>query len=364
MLRDFKPVRDAFEKVADDIYAFWDKDDSRHLGPASAEALRANREQLLGLSPTAMLQWALRGELPQQSWSNDFGDPALTLVDRPDFRVDVLYWDHNASPTHKHVSCGAFMAHHGDRLHQHFTFELEDQIDDHLSIGKLLGVDQEAMNSGGVREIQPHLIHDLFWLQRPSVTVSIRCKDHPGAPEKPNDFWSPGIQVLDMVHHETPIIRRKISTLQLLRNSSPRMFEDEVTSAVVEGSPLLSYQTLIYLSELNDAVATPESVRRMMQERGDEVSSHFVAGYEHFRRKSELSGIYTADRAAQALVALMWAGTDGQDTERVMAEYVPEVAVEKAAELAVNRVSSVDPQLADLLRARAAEILPALMGTC
>lgn len=363
-MSDFAELKDAFERVADDIYRLRSTDDESHIGPAAARALRENRDSLLSLPPTSMLQWALRGELPAQSWSNDFGDPALTLVDRPDFRIDVLYWDHNASPTHKHVSCGAFMAHFGDRLHQRFSFDSIEQVDEYLTLGELKAEQREAIAPGFVQEIQPELIHDLFWLKRPSITISVRCKNHPGGKERPTDFWSPGLQALDMVHHDTPIVRRQISALQLLRSTSRAAFEREVSAAIVEGSASLAYQTLVLLAEHSDSISTYASVSELLAQRGDALAARLAEAYGHFRRKSELAGVYAADRAAQTLVALMWAGANGEEAQRVLADYMPEMSVGEAAQLAVDRVSTVDQQLADLLRSRAAELLPDSVGTC
>lgn len=353
MRNEFLRVGDVFERVGESIYTAWDRDDPRHLSAAAAAALRTHRATLLELSPTHMLQWALRGDLPTQSWSNDFGDPALTVLDRPDFRIDLLYWDHNASPTHKHVSCGAFLAHHGDRLHQRFSFHPHDRVDEFVSTGDLIAAPREAMNRGEIIEIRPELIHDLFWLKRPSVTISVRCTSHPGVRQRPNEFWGPGLEVLDMSHHGDSLVARQIASMRLLSSASPRLFASEVSSAVTEGAPILAYQSMVLLAELGyragDAILDPI---RLSNERGDELGKILSLAFDHFARKLELGGIYTADRAAQIMVALLWAGASADESRTVMETYMPDVPVPEAARQAIDIVSRADATVADIVRSR------------
>ena len=66
--------------------------------------------------------------LPEQSWTFDFGQPALTVVRNADFRIDLLYWIENTAATHDHITCGAFAAVHGDRLHGQYSFVGEQRL--------------------------------------------------------------------------------------------------------------------------------------------------------------------------------------------------------------------------------------------
>jgi hypothetical protein len=91
------PFAQRFAEVEASVYRCWDRDDEDHLAGAATRALEECRE-LLAIDPAECLQWALDSgvALPEQSWSFDFGQPAITVVRNADFRIDLLYWVENA----------------------------------------------------------------------------------------------------------------------------------------------------------------------------------------------------------------------------------------------------------------------------
>jgi hypothetical protein len=211
-----------------------------HVGPAAVDVLTEYRE-IFAVRPAQILGWAISAALPPQRWENNFGDPALTVIANDVFRVDLRFWTLAATPTHKHVSCGAFAALHGDRLHQSWNFCAEEALGQYLTVGKLSRQQAEVMRVGEVREIQPEVIHDLFWLSRPSVTLSVRCNQHPGARHMPWEYHEPGLGVLDMCHHESALVSRRVAALRLLRRVGAAGYLPALRQACSAGDPVLAY---------------------------------------------------------------------------------------------------------------------------
>jgi hypothetical protein len=282
---------------------------------AAAEAIKRNPD-LWAVNPARLLTWALDADLPVQSWDSDFGDPTITVARNSFFRIDLLYWSHNATPTHKHVSCGAFVPLHGPRLHQAFRFTPSGggEVDPYLRTGDLDITSRSVMGIGEIHEIHPELIHDLFWLSHPSVTLSIRCNGHPGPIEEPWEYWDPGLAVLDMCHHATAEVSRRTAALRLLRRASPRTYRSAVGETMRKGRPVLAYHAVV------DLLATdPDGellfVLETLADRKDPVGEALLAATPHIARKTALHRVRTNDPETQLVVALLWSGMDAQAIE-------------------------------------------------
>ena len=178
------PFAQRFAEVEASVYRCWDRDDEDHLAGAATRALEECRE-LLTFDPADCLQWALDAgvALPEQSWSFDFGQPAITVVRNADFRIDLLYWVENATAAHDHITCGAFSAILGDRLHGRYDFVGEQRLGPWIETGKLSKLEFEVMRQGDARPLRPDLIHDVFWsCAAPTTLRSARSLGASGRP--------------------------------------------------------------------------------------------------------------------------------------------------------------------------------------
>ena len=344
------PFAQRFAEVEASVYRHWDRDDEDHLAGAATQALEDCRE-LLAFDPAECLQWALDAGvvLPEQSWSFDFGQPAITVVRNADFRIDLLYWVENATAAHDHITCGAFTAVLGDRLHERYSFESEQRLGPWIETGQLSKLELEVMRQGDARPLRPELIHDVFWLSKPSVTLVVRCAEHPGAASrKPRSFWAPGLALVPKAHHDTSLVSRRAEGLALMGMANKAMYEDALRR-ILEGSD----PSLAYYAFTAAAVSSPEALDGALDNltSPNSVIPHLVQARTQIVRRSHLGGLYTDDDESRLLVGLLWAEAEVQACSDVIAAVYPNESVGTVVDAAVSALEAIDPDTARQTRA-------------
>ena len=339
------PFAKHFAELEASIYRCWDREDEAHLADAATLALDHCRE-LLAFDPAECLQWALDPGvvLPEQSWTFDFGQPALTVVRNADFRIDLLYWIDNTAATHDHITCGAFAAIHGDRLHGQYSFAGEQRLGPWIETGQLKKIEFEVMLEGDARPLRPELIHDVFWLSKPSVTLVVRCTEHPGAAgRKPRSFWAPGLALVPKSHHDTSLVTRRAEGLALMRMANQSMYEEALCRTLEGPDPSLAYYAFTAA-----AVSTPTVLDEALNglTRPNPVLPHLVQARTQIVRRSHLGGLYTDDDESRLLVGLLWAEADPQACCDAIATVFPDESAATVVDAAVTTLEDIDPDIA------------------
>lgn len=286
-----------------------------HIADTAVAVLRESCD-LLNFDPGALLDWALHSrELPQQQWSSDFGSPTVTVYERKgEYKIDVIYWAQLASPIHGHISCGAFACIDGKRLHQMFSLQRHSEYDTTTHSVTLQTEVTEVLGPFEVRRIEPDLIHALYWIEQPSVTISIRCLRHQDEAIKPMEYWSSGLAYLDMVHHSSSLVSRRVAALRLLRLCDGGLYRSSLKDALQEGAPGFAVEAFI------DAVRNLESaqidaVLDELTPRTDSLERWFERAGDEIRRRDLFSGIRFESIDTQTLAALNWASLDAESIE-------------------------------------------------
>lgn len=118
--------------------------------------------------------------VPQQA-SQTFSDLQLTLYRRPNFYIEILIWAHSTTSVHQHSFSGAFKVLRGCSLHTTFRYIQKNLVHPDLSLGELINQGSEYLATGSIRQIEPGpqgLIHCLFHLEQPSITLVVRSNGH------------------------------------------------------------------------------------------------------------------------------------------------------------------------------------------
>ncbi|SON61096.1 hypothetical protein MSIMFI_02601 [Mycobacterium simulans] len=305
---------EAFANIADTITGLWDRSDPHHLVNAAVAGLRAT--DLSVIDPASCLEWAVGSSaLPEQSWDFDFGQPAITVARTSDFRIDLLYWMENVAGAHDHMTCGAFAALHGDRVHTEYEFVESKVFDENLAGGTLTRTGLEIMRTGEVRPITPELIHDIYWIQKPAVTLVVRCESHPGPRRTPREYWLPGLAYVVTRHQKASLVRRQSEAISLLRKSSPRRYQRVLAEVLQRGTAALAYRAY-----LDAAISAPDVLDEVLDQIPDnDVLIPLLDDCRpEFVRRSLLGGVFVRDRAVQTLTALRWAGASGADLHALL----------------------------------------------
>ena len=212
----FNP-RAFFESLGDALDDAWRERnyDERVFPELAVEAL--TREPPSGhLDAEAFLRWAIttRALPPQQDLRTDFGEPPVTVYRGPRFYIDVLFWLDGTTSIHEHAFSGAFHVLQGSSLHSAQRFEVRREVTQQFELGDLTLEHAELLERGATRPIRSRdLIHSLFHLDRPSVSVVVRTYQEPRAlPQR--KFCRPHVAI--DTNFEEPRLTRRLQMLGAL----------------------------------------------------------------------------------------------------------------------------------------------------
>ena len=183
----------------------------------SGIAVRALEEARLGeaLTISDLVSWFNRERrvAPQVNLEGSFGEPPLTLGATSRFYVEALFWIDGTTTIHQHRFSGAFMVLKGSSIHARYRFERAQRVNGITEIGAIALESAEYLRPGQVRAIRsgPAMIHSLFHLDRPTVSIVARTMtDHDAGPQL--DYWPPCI-----ARDPSAIDGRLMRQLQLIR---------------------------------------------------------------------------------------------------------------------------------------------------
>jgi hypothetical protein len=155
------------------------------------------------LSFPQLVEWISQTvSLPYQAdLSTDFGQPRVTVYNGNHFFIDLLFWADGTTSIHQHGFSGAFQVVEGSSLQSTYSFRCDRKVAAHLLLGELRFLAAEYLPKGSIRSIHSGkgLIHSVFHLERPSLTIVIRtARDVENQPQyaycKPHVAYDPFYQ--------------------------------------------------------------------------------------------------------------------------------------------------------------------------
>jgi hypothetical protein len=142
-----------------------------------------------------------------------FGEPPVMLFQAPRFYIEALFWLSATTSIHEHKFSGAFAVLAGGSVHSHWRFTPERTVNSRMLCGRLERVSTEILRPGGMMPIYSgsRLIHQLFHLEVPSVTIVVRSYvERNRLPQY--DYLLPGL-ALDTDDHD-PLRTRRLMFLE------------------------------------------------------------------------------------------------------------------------------------------------------
>jgi hypothetical protein len=124
-----------------------------------------------------VIDWVFSPRQPfRQPVGNLFGEPPVMLFQAPRFYIEALFWLSGTTAIHEHAFSGVFAVLAGSSVHSHWHFKPERTINSRMLCGSMERVSTEILHPGGMRPIYSgdRLIHQLFHLEMPSVTLVVR----------------------------------------------------------------------------------------------------------------------------------------------------------------------------------------------
>jgi hypothetical protein len=216
-----------------------------------------------------------------------FGEPPLTLFWNGRFQIDVLFWLSETTAVHQHGFAGAFTVLAGSSVHCRYAFSLSHKISSRFKTGTTRLQEVEWLRPGMVRPIArgADLIHSLFHLDVPSVTVVVRtCGDSEAGPEY--TYYVPSI-ALDPSDQDALRIRQIQILEMLVRMESEDL--DTIAREILERSDLhTAFLVLLKLGVSAQTFPLYERLLSMVRERHGEPVEAFLPAIAEQRRRQQV----------------------------------------------------------------------------
>jgi hypothetical protein len=222
--------------------------------PEIATAALRERPPSAHVDPFDVVRWVHETStlVSQADIESKFGQPPITVFRAEGFAIDVLFWVDGTTAIHQHGFSGAFHVLHGSSLQSTYRFTHSRRYSEQLLLGQLGLVDVEWLTRGDVRPILPGsgLVHALFHLDRPSVSVVVRTPSDAFA--GPQYSYSRSGLAFDPFA-KSEAATRKIQTLDLLYKLDHPDFEPLACAAVQKADAFLAFRILTHLAQRLEA---------------------------------------------------------------------------------------------------------------
>jgi hypothetical protein len=236
------------------------------------------------VDPTAVLRASLSpvGFPRQADVVARFGQPPITLHAGRRFHLSALFWVDGTTSIHQHSFSGAFQVLAGGSLQTRYTFTPEIALGVYRT-GRLQPLALERVRVGDVWRIEPGetgLIHSLFHLERPSVTLVIRTwRDQRAEPQY--NYHRPGIGTDPFLEDDWSTRMQQI--VHLLATVGDPASEELIGRMIDAGDPRTAFLVLERALELDDRRAFDRLVQRA-QERIGPAARALPECFEELRR--------------------------------------------------------------------------------
>lgn len=198
----------------------------------------------------------------QADLDGKFAEPPVSLYNGGDFDISALTWLDGTTSIHQHAFCGAFHVLSGSSIHCRYRFEAwRPPMDRQRAIaGRLRLQDLEVLHAGDTRVIArgSQLIHSLFHMVRPSVTIVIRTITDDPASEVQYDYRWPGLAHNPFQRHAPTI--RKLQYLRMLRVLDAEAALRQLKRVLADADLFLAY---LLISEQTRIGADPSLAREL-----------------------------------------------------------------------------------------------------
>lgn len=275
--------------------------------PQLAVAALTEQPPCEALAVDDVLCWALSAaELPRQAdVEGRFGQPAIQVFSTPRWYIEVLHWFDGTTTIHQHSFAGAFHVLAGSSIHARYEFAQQRRYAAHLRVGTLEQREVELLERGATRSILPGsgLIHSLFHLDRPSLTVVVRTT-HVADAFPQLSYLPPGI-AHDPFHVDELLARKRQCIDALVRLEHPQL-DARLATLLGDADPPAATALLLHALGRVTIDQLPHACARACEVHGELATLTIAAALEQ-RRQDALVGLRARLRGAdhRFLLALL-----------------------------------------------------------
>lgn len=237
-----------------------------------------------------LLEWlASARSLPyQRRMDENFGQPSITLYWSDNFLIEALFWHTGTTAIHQHGFSGAFCVLEGSSVHTTYEFTVEKEINSQIMLGSSRVISAETLERGQIREIGrgSRLVHSLFHLDVPSVTLVVRTsEDRAAGPEYV--YSVPGVATDPAAF--TPLLKKQLQALELLIRMGSPSAEQFALMLTEKGNFFSAFHVLLTLRLRLPQPEIYENVLRHLRARFPEYIDRVQPAIEEERRRARIA---------------------------------------------------------------------------
>lgn len=251
----------------------------------AAEALSRYATDRLDLNE--FIAWALTAEhLPGQvDVDSNFGEPPFTAFIGDGFQINLLFWLDGTTSIHRHMFSGAFRVVMGSSLQSDYVFRPSRRINSRLQLGTLEFLRTELLEHGTVQPILAgdQMIHSVFHLDRPSLTLVVRTKMEDDARPQMT-YLQPGIAI-DSSRRPREL-QKRLQLLRMMKRLGDPAFIDSVL-LLLEHADLDTTVRLLMEPDIGSSPAVRQWLAANGTRHGDAVN-WMLPAYDRARRLDAL----------------------------------------------------------------------------
>jgi hypothetical protein len=278
-----------------------------------------------------------RGDvLPAQiSLDEAFGEPPVTLLSTDRFYAEALFWTDGTTAIHEHAFAGAFTVLHGSSLHASYAFKEGHPIEQGIRAGTLKLLQVEILRAGDVRTIPAgsQLIHSLFHLDEPSVTVVVRT---PRQDVIEYEYKPPGL-AMDPRRRDSRTMKT-LQVLKMLQRTRSPLFEQCAEWAVRQLDAWGTFRALVRVYSQPDEKLSQGLTDEVIRRFGEDGLLLVLAAADQQRRwRLAEARREIRDAEARMLLGLLMHGASRSEAWQVLRAWRPEEEPERIVERVCKR---------------------------
>jgi hypothetical protein len=241
------------------------------------------------VSVDELVDWFLHAPTlpPQLDATSRFGDPAHTVFAHERFFIDVLFWVDGTTAIHEHSFSGAFHVLAGSSIHASYRFEEERRYSEALATGKLALESIERLTRGETRPILSgrRMIHALFHLERPSVSVVLRTHHDAGAGYQ---FAYDRAGFGSASFFEPVRLIKQRQTLTLVSKIAPNDFQDRARAAIRNADSFTAVRLMEHVAELLNSYGRAKELFESILPAHEDLVRRFIVRCEDRIREANI----------------------------------------------------------------------------
>ncbi|MEJ7603234.1 MAG: hypothetical protein WKG01_35430 [Kofleriaceae bacterium] len=258
-----------FQRLGDAVLAQWQQrgfEPGAFAGIATAALAAAPPSQ--HVSSEDIVRWVLDYDdlVAQKNLEATFGQPPVTVFHHDRFYIEALFWLSSTTSIHQHAFAGAFSVLAGSSVQTRYRFEPRAEVERRLRFGTVSLRDVKILRPGDVEtiELDGALIHSVFHLEHPSVTIVVRTGTK--LTDEPQYAYYPPSVAVDVLD-KCPQVARRLQFLELLRETDPVQHRAAIRSAVAAWSPYAAFRVLELEARRSDDLAVLDELIALARDR-------------------------------------------------------------------------------------------------